>query len=365
MNRKPKHTALHSFCAHCIAQHLPYAVYRLPGETTTHVVAQQSPKTHWLKKSDSVTAKGFIVAPFNSGKSNRTQLIVPDIYCEESKLATPAAGLKYFQLPQYSGIPKASHNRKSFIEYVNTVKQHILEKHFTKAVAARSAVLKHTTQFNPVKLFKQLCKLYPDAFVYLLYTKNSGMWLGATPEVLLQYRNKTFLTYSLAGTRLHKKQTAEWGTKEKEEQTIVTKYIENVFHKFSTHKLWTEAPVTHRAGHLEHIRTTIRHSGIAFTNWKTVVEKLHPTPAVAGLPKQKALRFIQNNETTQRSLYSGYLGPVNLGKHKLELFVNLRCMRVYDKHFELFAGCGITSGSVGYKEWDETNHKMETLIRLL
>ena len=56
-----------------------------------------------------------------------------------------------------------------------------------------------------------------------------------------------------------------------------------------------------------------------------LVEALHPTPAVCGLPKQEAIDFITANESIDRKYYSGYCGPWNVGG-KTALFVSLRCI---------------------------------------
>ena len=91
---------------------------------------------------------------------------------------------------------------------------------------------------------------------------------------------------------------------------------------------------------------------------------LHPTSAVCGLPKEPALQFILENEGFDRSYYSGFLGPVNsaTGTH---LYVNLRCMELLEKEAILYAGAGITAESNPEKEWQETQHKMQTMRRVL
>ena len=86
---------------------------------------------------------------------------------------------------------------------------------------------------------------------------------------------------------------------------------------------------------------------------------MHPTPAVCGLPKEKALDLIYKTEPYDREYYAGYLGMVE--KDTVDFYVNLRCMKIYENTAALFVGGGITANSVAKKEWEETELKAETL----
>jgi isochorismate synthase len=91
---------------------------------------------------------------------------------------------------------------------------------------------------------------------------------------------------------------------------------------------------------------------------------LHPTSAVCGTPKQEAIDFILATENHARSMYSGYLGPVNLA-NATHLFVNLRTVEIKGNQAVFYAGCGITEDSDPEKEWQETQMKCQTLQRIL
>ena len=88
---------------------------------------------------------------------------------------------------------------------------------------------------------------------------------------------------------------------------------------------------------------------------------LHPTSAVCGMPKETAMKFVLANENFSRELYSGYLGPVNIGG-ETHLFVNLRCVKIVENEITFFAGAGITEDSDPEKEFLETETKMDSLI---
>ena len=95
----------------------------------------------------------------------------------------------------------------------------------------------------------------------------------------------------------------------------------------------------------------------------SLIDRLHPTPAVGGYPKQLALDWLSKNENLDRSLYTGFVGM--LGPKEVELFVTLRCVQLFSGGFTLYAGCGVNAGSDPEIEWDETTAKMELLRRFL
>ncbi|NJM80882.1 MAG: hypothetical protein HC854_17015 [Flavobacterium sp.] len=95
-----------------------------------------------------------------------------------------------------------------------------------------------------------------------------------------------------------------------------------------------------------------------------LLNTLHPTPAVCGLPKDKALQYILENENYDRKFYTGFLGEFNT-KDTSNLFVNLRCMEIDTTTVNLYVGCGITSGSDPKKEYIETQNKLGTMLKIL
>jgi isochorismate synthase len=156
----------------------------------------------------------------------------------------------------------------------------------------------------------------------------------------------------------------DWGAKEKQEQKIVSDYIIQAFKTVTKKAPVITGPETITAGNLLHLRTTFVYEDVTHSSWPKVVEELHPTPAVAGWPKAGAIRFITESETAPRLFYSGYLGPVNLDK-QINLYVNLRCMKVLKNKLAVFVGCGITADSKPSEEWKESKAKARTLLGVL
>ena len=94
-----------------------------------------------------------------------------------------------------------------------------------------------------------------------------------------------------------------------------------------------------------------------------MLELLHPTSAVCGMPKEPSKQFIMENEGFDRGYFSGFLGPVHVGK-ETNIFVNLRCMKLLPQQAILYAGAGIIANSIPEKEWNETEIKMQTLLKV-
>ena len=100
-----------------------------------------------------------------------------------------------------------------------------------------------------------------------------------------------------------------------------------------------------------------------------MLKLLHPTSAVCGTPRDAAFAFIQQHETHDRELYSGFLGPVNIdgdGKGPATgIFVHIRCMKLEGKLATLYAGAGLTEDSEPEREWLETDMKCQTLLKVI
>ncbi len=355
---------LKQFFTYCAERDLSFAFYRLPEEKNIKIVAQKNLSSAKTPAATKQTQKGFLFAPFQEDKYLIKIIIEPDVFCDENrlpKLNFAGTAIKITIKQKDKNLKQEEATKAEFKKYLSQIQKEIRSNNFKKIVAARIVRKKKPKTFDTIRFFQLLCKEHPHAFVSLVHTKEYGLWIGASPEILLTVNGK-FKTYSLAGTKVNAK--AIWGKKEIEEQEIVSDYIRKTFSSFTKENPSIEGPKTIAAGNLLHLRTTFTYNSIPHSRWMNVVEKLHPTPAVAGSPKKEAIDFILKNEKANRSFYSGYLGPVNLDK-QINLFVNLRCMQVSKNKLTIYTGCGITADSEFSKEWKETKIKSETLLSLV
>lgn len=210
-------------------------------------------------------------------------------------------------------------------------------------------------------LFNALLKAYPKAMVYLVNHEVYGCWMGATPELLFEKRENIYRTVSLAGT-LPSAENLIWDQKLFDEQLIVTDFIKAKVATIADGAVQVQGPETYNAGPVSHLCSRIEFKSDVDSD--KVVKLLHPTPAICGLPRDTAQQFIRNTETHQRRLYTGYVGIQRINGD-VTFYVNLRCMQIFEDHFELHVGGGITSDSKAKDEWQETENKALVLLNVM
>ncbi|MCH2230663.1 MAG: chorismate-binding protein [Crocinitomicaceae bacterium] len=225
-----------------------------------------------------------------------------------------------------------------------------------KAIFSRVKLEEQSVDSN--ELFESLCGLYPKAFVYLIRSKMFGTWIGATPEVLLRREDTYSETMSLAGTK-PMDDDSPWSFKERQEQNYVTEFIDQILKESNVSSLMKSEVNTVLAGPVKHLITEFQFQ-LNYEDTLTIASKLHPTPAVSGLPRAAALKLIDSHELHDRELYAGMIGIHS--KEVSDIFVNLRCAQVFENHIALYLGGGYTMDSIVEKEWQETESKALTLL---
>ncbi len=235
----------------------------------------------------------------------------------------------------------------------------------------QKVVLSRTKEINADirrtgELFVNALKEQPEAFICLLNCPEYGTWLGASPEMLVHAQGDQVRVDSIAGTLPLKAAPAhaeDWGGKEREEQALVTRSVLDTFINMGLQEVSVCGPSLLKAAHVAHLHTTLK-AGLGQVALTDLVKSLHPTPAVCGTPREKAMAEIIRLEPHDRSLYAGFWGPWR-SKGASQLYVNIRCMRLLDQRAVLYIGGGITAGSEPEKEWAETEHKALTWQRPL
>lgn len=244
---------------------------------------------------------------------------------------------------------------------------------FQKIVPSRRQSFHVPEEIDILDVFDRLCQQHPQALITLVSTPQTGTWMGASPELLVNVNGKSiFKTTALASTQVYKPgtdlKTVLWNQKEIEEQAMVTRYIVNsCFKKVRIREYEEIGPRTFRAGNLLHLKTDFM-IDMAATNFPQLgtvaLRLLHPTSAVCGMPMEPALKFLKEHEGYDRELYTGYWGPVNVDE-ETHIYVNLRCMRAGQQEAILYAGAGVTIDSIPSLEWEETVNKMNTLRQVI
>ena len=212
------------------------------------------------------------------------------------------------------------------------------------------------------KAFDILTSKYPSAFVFIYRMNVHSVWVGATPETLIELENGIYKTMSLAGTRLKSDQDKPWGGKEVREQKVVTDFITSTILKNEGENVEVSEPFTATAAHLEHLKSLIQFkSSKGLHTWASL---LHPTPAICGLPVEEAKKVISQLEAHSRKMYAGYIGFSDKEGNG-QIFVQLRCMEWTNQKAIIYSGGGIMSDSNPLAEWEEAENKANVMLTVL
>ncbi|OYQ43760.1 isochorismate synthase [Flavobacterium cyanobacteriorum] len=333
------------------SQVLPFAVYCKPGSNIITGIFQRLPHRH----SINFNKKGFVFAPFTGNQA----IFIPDYASVVVTAPLEAAPYPVSAVAQPDVDTSA---KEAFERLVSKSIELIMQGTFEKLVCSRTERIP-LEKCDVVAVYKKMLRAYPNAFRYCFFDPLAGLWMGATPEQLLKADGGNISTVALAGTQLYDENNEVlWPEKEKQEQQFVTDYITGQLHGLVS-DISVSNPYTFRAGNIVHIKTDIW--GTASPgSLRQILQRLHPTPAVCGLPKQEAMQFLLHNEGYNREYYSGFLGEVN-PDGQTDLFVNLRCMKIDDNSVQLFMGCGVTKDSDPEKEFMETVNKSMTMRKIL
>jgi isochorismate synthase len=358
----------------CLKQNIPFVSYRLPLDTEIITLVQHH---SFPEKSDSLQDLdqkiGFIVSPFNETAEHGTYFLKPDCVffsneIEDIYIKKLSENNRFLAREKFSNKNIQTTTSDEYINNVNAAKMAMTKGKFHKVVLSKVRLEKMAEEFKPETFFLKLCSNYPHAFVYLIQLPGVGCWMGATPEPLLVIEDERVKTVSLAGTQIATNEAIEsyqWSSKEIEEQGIVTGFVENLLHSLDIQYISKTGPENYQAANLIHLKTAFEFPQSELKNrFSDLLKALHPTPSVGGLPKAEAREFILANEKPDRSYYTGFLGPVNI-ENKTNIFVNLRCLQLFDKQFVLYSGAGITTSSVAENEWTETDNKMMTMMNAM
>lgn len=310
-------------------------VHRIPGKEIEYLQGK------WIAQEPAVDYSGWLVTNLDNSKC---------FLFEESN--------KGFVEPVLGELKNVVYSEEEYKRTLTHFLSQFENQGIKKAIFSRVEEL--TLSVNSIlSIVEKLSIQYPDTFVYALCSDTLGTWIGATPELLLNVNASRFETMSLAGTKATEQD--EWSSKERDEQQIVTDYIlENL--KPVAKELINNGQNTIKAGAVYHLQTKITGDLRNCSTWE-LAKRLHPTPAVCGLPKQNALKLIQSTEKHNRGLYTGMIGRIS--PDSAQLFVNLRCMQIGKDKVHLHVGGGITKASNIDKEWQETCNKAKTLLQVL
>ncbi|WP_420319096.1 isochorismate synthase [Ekhidna sp.] len=355
-----------------------FAVWKKPDEDEIHtfISLRESKQIDSPRLNDLDT--GFLFNTYSDNHPIRPFYINADLIIKSNEISI-APGVSDSQIDEFKERIKSTKNDRPnkiiesndasnrFESSVSKALTEIENGTFEKVVLSRYRDATLPESFSIWSFFQTICDKYVNAFCSIAHIPGKGIWIGATPELLISNNQDQFKTVSLAGTKsLSNGQPLNeiaWTQKEIEEQAMVSRYVINCFKKIRLREFHEHGPKTIKAGNLAHLKTEfiVNYNEVNFEELADqMLELLHPTSAVCGMPIDQTKPWIEKEEQYDREFYSGFLGPVNVDNSS-DLYVNLRCMKVSDGMVRFFAGAGITEDSDPHKEYEETEMKIDVL----
>jgi isochorismate synthase len=387
-NRVTQSEILLSLMNYADAENLPFALWRLPNKHETFFILADEKKRIPRNTQIEELAPGFVFAPYEVAEDAFYLNAEHCFVFENGKVKEPSGLFEKSKELLERALTLERKSRKfrvknpflkrsladetNFITLVNRSIDEIEKGSFEKVVPSRTKEIALSQDFDIVEAFDKLCRRYGHALVSFVHLPGVGSWLGASPEMLVSVQDQhIFKTVALAGTQpfvegMNLKSVA-WTQKEIEEQALVERYVISCFKKIRVREYDEHGPKTVVAGNLIHLKSDFQvdMKAINFPQLaSTMLQLLHPTSAVCGMPLEPTYEFLKKHEKYDREFYSGYLGPVNI-EHNIDIFVNLRCMQIFEDKAILYAGAGVTSDSVPEEEFEETEMKFNTLLNVI
>ncbi|CAL5088669.1 unnamed protein product [Urochloa decumbens] len=247
------------------------------------------------------------------------------------------------------------------------------QRELVKVVLARCSRYITDTCIDPVELLACLKVEGQNAYQFCIQPSDAPAFVGNSPEQLFHRKYLNISSEALAGTRARGKTTADdfqigqdllLSTKEDIEFTIVRDSIKKKLEMICDEVVVHPSKALRKLPRVQHLSAQlaarIRNEDDEFE----ILNTLHPSPAVCGLPTEDARQFIRDYEIFDRGMYAGPVGW--FGGVESEFAVGIRSALLGKGHSTLvYAGAGIVQGTNPSFEWDELDLKASQFAKLL
>ncbi|NJR61877.1 MAG: isochorismate synthase, partial [Cyanobacteria bacterium CRU_2_1] len=249
-----------------------------------------------------------------------------------------------------------------------------IEKHyFKKLVLAHTIDVISHLPFQWGHSLHNLRQIHPDCYVFSAGNGKGQNFIGASPERLLSIQNRQLVTDALAGSAPRGRSLTEdakfaqqllRSRKERWEHRVVVDFITQQLVNLGLNPQYTDTPGLVKLSNIQHLHTPIQATLPAHLHPLDILAELHPTPAVAGMPRTIACEQIRQHEPFGRSLYAAPLGWIDT-QGNAEFIVGIRSALIEGHRARLYAGAGIVAGSNPEREQAEVQLKLQALLRAL
>ena len=260
--------------------------------------------------------------------------------------------------------------KAGWIDLIKLATQTIAGEDLDKVVLARATDLQFSQSVNAAAVMASSRRLNLNCYHFFMAFSADTAFLGSSPERLYRRRDTALRTEALAGTVANHPedhrawQLGDWLMKDDKNQRENMLVVEDICQRLQgcTQTLDVLPPQVLRLRKVQHLRRCIW-TELNQADDTLCLMQLQPTAAVAGIPRELAREFIQQNEPFEREWYAGSAGYLSL--RQSEFCVSLRSAKISENVIRLYAGAGIVRGSDPEQEWQEIDNKAAGLRTLL
>ncbi|MBS0620422.1 MAG: isochorismate synthase [Verrucomicrobia bacterium] len=255
---------------------------------------------------------------------------------------------------------------------VDKVLEEIAGHRLEKLVLARKTELRFAEPLSPWTLLKALKERSQNALLFAFELSRGSAFLGATPEKLFSREGNRFRTEAIAGTRPRGRTPDEDAELEQEllsseklrrEFSYVKQFLQHALLSCADKVAWDGEEKTLKLPHVQHLYHKLTGTLKKGITDATLVQMLHPTPALGSFPQHLALSAIDELETFERGWYGSPIGIIS--PKGADFAVAIRSARLREDLLSLFAGAGIVAGSLPEKEWEELEQKIRLFTQVV
>jgi isochorismate synthase len=252
---------------------------------------------------------------------------------------------------------------------VEAALREIADGGFEKVVLARSISVREKGDYDPCALLDTLRRAHPTCAIFAV-ARPGAVFLGATPECLVRLVDGRIETASVAGSAPRGRSPEEdlelgrqlrESKKEQAEHAFVVRALCDALAPHCDALEVRESPRLMRLQDIQHLETPITGHLSARRSILEILGSVHPTPAIAGAPREAALEWLNRNENLDRGWYSGPIGFAD-SEGGGEFYAALRSAVLRGSEARLFAGAGVVDGSDPEAELRETRLKLRAML---
>jgi len=256
-------------------------------------------------------------------------------------------------------------------DQVNSCLEKILNNKLQKVVLARFTEIVFSEVPNIFSQLQRLEKNFDNCYTFA-FKNGDSTFFGASPERLFKISDSFLETDALAGSIKRGHSSEEDSLLEKQllqsekdlaEHKSVVDFLLSKLTPLTEKILFDSQPSIKKLSNIQHLHSQFKAKLKEDTTIFSLLENLHPTPAVCGFPSESALKMIDMTEDFERGLYAGALGWFN-SHNECAFIVGLRSALLNGNTLRAFAGCGIVNGSDPVSEFKEIELKLKPILSL-